>query len=130
MLKILSPLALVLLLASGCSHEDRSGPSQSSEPLNVVLVTLDTVRADRLGAYGYAAAETPWLDRLAGEGVRFAQASATAPLTLPSHASLLSGLLPPHHGLRNNGAGSFPEGGTTLATALSGAGYRTGAFVG
>jgi arylsulfatase A-like enzyme/Flp pilus assembly protein TadD len=95
-----------------------------------VLVTLDTVRADHLGAYGYAAAETPVLDRLAREGVRFEQASSAVPLTLPSHSSLLSGLLPPHHGLRNNGAGAFPATTPTLASVLSGEGYRTGAFVG
>ncbi|HYH46537.1 MAG TPA: sulfatase-like hydrolase/transferase [Thermoanaerobaculia bacterium] len=95
-----------------------------------MLITLDTVRADHLGSYGYAAAKTPWLDQLAAEGVRFAQASAPVPLTLPSHSSMLSGLLPPHHGLRNNGAGSFPDGKETLATLLSGQGWRTGAFVG
>jgi arylsulfatase A-like enzyme/Tfp pilus assembly protein PilF len=95
-----------------------------------VLVTLDTVRADHLGCYGDRAAVTPWLDRLAGEGVRFANASSAVPLTLPSHTSLLSGLLPPHHGLRNNGAGAPRPGTATLATLLAGAGYRTGAFVG
>ena len=95
-----------------------------------MLVTLDTVRADHIGSYGYEKAETPWLDRLAREGLRFAEASAPVPLTLPSHSSLLSGLLPPHHGLRNNGAGSLPEGTATLATFLAGEGYRTGAFVG
>jgi len=118
-------LAGVLFLA-GCSRRQDSAPVAT----NLVLITLDTVRADRLGSYGYAAAETPWLDRLANEGVRFAQASAPVPLTLPSHSSLLSGLLPPHHGLRNNGAGSFPDGRETLATLLAGQGWRTGAFVG
>jgi len=98
--------------------------------VNLVLVTLDTVRADHLGAYGDAAAETPWLDRLAREGVRGARVSSQVPLTLPSHATILSGLLPPHHGLRNNGAGTLPEGTATLATHLAAAGYRTGAFVG
>jgi len=93
-------------------------------------VTLDTVRADHLGAYGSAEAETPWLDGLAREGVRFEQASSQVPLTLPSHSTILSGLLPPHHGLRNNGIGTFPAEPATLATLLSGAGYRTGAFVG
>lgn len=111
------------LLAS-CSGEE---PVRGA---NVVLITLDTVRADRLGVYGGPAGVTPALDRLAGEGARFEQASAAAPLTLPSHATLLSGLLPPHHGLRNNGGGVFPEDRATLATALAGAGYRTGAFVG
>lgn len=124
-LKLLTATFPLLLSIAGCSRESGGGP-----PANLVLVTLDTVRADRLGAYGYAAAETPWLDRLAREGVRFEQASAQVPLTLPSHATILSGLLPPHHGLRNNGIGTFPEGPATLATLLSGAGYRTGAFVG
>ncbi|HEX7185690.1 MAG TPA: sulfatase-like hydrolase/transferase [Thermoanaerobaculia bacterium] len=116
------------LLLTGCSGEDPSTPSVSAK--NLLLVTLDTVRADHLGSYGYGEAETPWLDRLAREGIRFAEASSPVPLTLPSHSSLLTGLLPPHHGLRNNGAGSLPEGTATLATFLAGEGYRTGAFVG
>lgn len=120
-------LALTALLClAGCSPRTEPAPSAK----NLVLITLDTVRADRIGSYGYAAAETPWLDRLATEGVRFAQASAAVPLTLPSHSSILSGLLPPHHGLRNNGAGLLPDGTATLATLLSGQGWRTGAFVG
>jgi len=122
----LMALAAGLALLSGCSPQEKTAPAAS----NLVLITLDTVRADHLGSYGYAAARTPWLDRLAAEGVRFAQASAPVPLTLPSHSSMLSGLLPPHHGLRNNGAGSFPNGKETLATLLSGQGWRTGAFVG
>ena len=118
--------ALPLLLSiAGCSGEGRGGP-----PANLVLVTLDTVRADHLGAYGSSAAVTPWLDGLAREGIRCEQVTAQVPLTLPSHATILSGLLPPHHGLRNNGIGTFPDGPATLATLLSGAGYRTGAFVG
>ena len=99
-------------------------------PLNLLLVSLDTVRADRIGAYGYALAETPALDRLASEGVRFEQAMTVAPLTLPAHASLLTGLLPRRHGLRNNGAGRLPDSVPTLATVLAERGYRTGAFVG
>ena len=92
-------------------------------------MTIDTLRRDHVGAYGDAQAATPALDRLAREGVRFDAATANAPLTLVSHASLLSGLLPPHHGLRNNGAGSFPAERETLATVLAAAGMRTGAFV-
>jgi arylsulfatase A-like enzyme/tetratricopeptide (TPR) repeat protein len=103
---------------------------RSARGYNLLLITLDTVRADRLGAYGYAAAETPTLDALARAGVRFESASAVAPLTLPSHATLLSGLLPPQHGLRNNGAGAFPKAAPVLAAHLAAAGYRTGAFVG
>ena len=114
-------------LAIACS---KPAPRVPAARPNLLLVTIDTVRADHLGAYGYAAAETPNLDRLAREGVRFDQASSAVPLTLPSHATILSGLLPPHHGLRNNGGGRLPEGDATLATRLSAAGYRTAAFVG
>ncbi|HTD53141.1 MAG TPA: sulfatase, partial [Thermoanaerobaculia bacterium] len=102
----------------------------SGHPRNLLLVTLDTVRADHLGAYGYPSAETPALDHLAKQGLRFDHAGSAVPLTLPSHATILSGLTPPHHGLRNNAAGRFPTDRETLATRLSGAGYRTGAFVG
>jgi len=97
---------------------------------NLLLITLDTVRADHLGAYGSSQAETPHLDALAARGLRFEQAWSAVPLTLPSHASILSGLLPPHHGLHQNGAGSLPEAVPTLASTLAAAGYRTGAFVG
>jgi choline-sulfatase len=117
-------LALLFLGTFGCSRE--RVPRHPS----LVLVTLDTVRADHLGCYGDRQAVTPWLDRLAGEGARFANVSSAVPLTLPSHTSLLTGLLPPHHGLRNNGAGGLRPGTATLATLLAGAGYRTGAFIG
>ncbi len=95
-----------------------------------MLITVDTVRADHIGAYGYAGVATPNLDRLASEGIRFAQAESPVPLTLPAHCSILSGLLPPAHGVRNNGGGRFPDQPATLATVLSEAGYRTGAFIG
>ncbi|HEY3569253.1 MAG TPA: sulfatase-like hydrolase/transferase [Thermoanaerobaculia bacterium] len=117
-------LALLILGTFGCSRE--RAPRHPS----LVLVTLDTVRADHLGCYGDRQAITPWLDRLAAEGARFTDVSSAVPLTLPSHTSLLTGLLPPHHGLRNNGAGALRPGTTTLATLLAGAGYRTGAFIG
>ncbi|HEY6140530.1 MAG TPA: sulfatase-like hydrolase/transferase [Thermoanaerobaculia bacterium] len=83
---------------------------------NVLLVTLDTFRADR---------PAPKLDG----AVVFANADSPVPLTLPAHSSILSGVLPPQHGLRNNGAGAFPADRDTLATVLSKNGYRTGAFV-
>ncbi|MDB5334925.1 MAG: tetratricopeptide repeat protein [Planctomycetaceae bacterium] len=101
----------------------------SPRPLNVLLITLDTTRADRLGCYGYSLAKTPVLDRLAQQGVLFERAYAPVPLTLPSHASMLTGLYPPEHGLRNNGQAALPQGLLTLATELQAAGYETGAFV-
>jgi len=94
-----------------------------------MLITLDTTRADRLGCYGYGPGVTPNLDRLAAEGVRFRRAYAHVPLTAPSHASILTGLLPPRHGVHDNGAFALPEGPTTLAEVFLDAGYRTGGFV-
>jgi arylsulfatase A-like enzyme/Flp pilus assembly protein TadD len=96
---------------------------------NVLLVTIDTLRADRVGAYGNSAGLTPTLDRLASEGIRFVHTYAHAPLTLPSHASLLTGSYPTHTGVHDNGTfqlGAMP----TLATTLKAAGYRTAGFVG
>ena len=104
------------------------GPAHS--PIRtVLLVTIDTLRADRVGAYGWAAARTPAMDALAARGVRFTRAFAPAPITLPSHASLLTGLYPPGHGSRHNGM-RMNGGPATLATALREKGWATGAFVG
>lgn len=96
---------------------------------NLLLVTLDTTRADRLGCYGYAPAKTRHLDRLAAEGVRFERAYASAPITLPSHASIFTGLYPFEHGVRNNGNFYLADRYDTLATVLKAQGYRTAAFV-
>jgi choline-sulfatase len=96
---------------------------------SVLLVTIDTLRADRLGCYGYGAAATPALDALAARGVRFATAVAHTPLTAPSHASILTGLLPLGHGVRDNGTFVLPPAPTTLAEAFRDAGYHTAAFV-
>jgi arylsulfatase A-like enzyme/Tfp pilus assembly protein PilF len=100
------------------------------QPFNVLLVTLDTTRADRLGCYGYEPAETPALDRLAKAGLRFTQACTHVPLTLPSHATIMTGMLPPEHGLHVNGRGRLAASVPTLADALRRRGYRTAAFLG
>jgi arylsulfatase A-like enzyme/predicted Zn-dependent protease len=97
---------------------------------NVVLVTLDTTRADHLGCYGYAAGSTPNLDALARGGVLFTEAASPAPLTLPAHSSIMTGMYPTHHGVRVNGATALGQSQTTLAEVFSGHGYATGAFVG
>jgi arylsulfatase A-like enzyme/Tfp pilus assembly protein PilF len=104
-------------------------PARTLERPNVLLVTIDTLRADRLGCYGHAAAATPTLDALAARGVRFATAVAHVPLTGPSHASLLTGLTPPGHGFRDNGGYALPAGVPTAAEDFRQAGYRTAAFV-
>jgi arylsulfatase A-like enzyme/Flp pilus assembly protein TadD len=97
---------------------------------NVLLITIDTLRADRVGAFGGAAGLTPNLDRIASEGLTLTRAYSAAPLTLPSHASILTATSPPVHGLRANGLFRLGPALPTLATVLKGAGYRTGAFVG
>jgi arylsulfatase A-like enzyme len=98
--------------------------------LNLVVVTLDTLRADRLGCYGFEPTPSPRIDALARDGVVFEQATATVPLTLPSHSSIFTGLLPPRHGVRDNGGFFLEDAKTTLAELLKPAGYATGAFVG
>ncbi len=95
---------------------------------NVLIITLDTTRADHLGCYGYPGAKTPQLDSLARAGVRFARVYCPAPLTLPSHCSIMSGLYPVSHGVHNNGHELHP-GVKTLAEIFKGHGYATSAFV-
>ena len=101
----------------------------TSADQNVLLVTIDTLRADALGSYGGRAA-TPNLDRLATDGVRFTFAHAQAVVTLVSHTSILTGQYPYQHGVRDNAGFRLAPGSTTLATLLKGRGMATGAFVG
>jgi arylsulfatase A-like enzyme/Flp pilus assembly protein TadD len=96
---------------------------------SVLLISIDTLRADAVGAYGHRTAETPWIDRLAAGGARFQTARAHNVVTLPSHANLLSGRYPLTHGIRDNSGFRFPADTPTLATLLKAHGYRTGAFV-
>ena len=98
--------------------------------LNLLIVTLDTTRADRLGVYGAADVETPAFDSVAAGGVLFEQAVSVAPLTLPAHSSIFTGKFPPEHGVRDNGGFFLGAEQVTLAEVLKAHGYRTGAFVG
>jgi arylsulfatase A-like enzyme/Flp pilus assembly protein TadD len=109
-----------------------SGLPSSLAPsdLNLLVVTLDTTRADRIGAYGYGGGSTPNIDRIAAEGVIFENTQAVAPLTLPTHCTILTGLWPPAHGVRDNGGFVLSDRNQTLATILRSRGYATGAFVG
>ncbi len=99
-------------------------------PYNVLLVTFDTTRADHIGCYGHPQALTPTIDALAQHGVLFEQAYVTVPLTLPSHASILTGLYPPENGMHINGRGQLSSQIPTLATTLQKHGYDTAAFIG
>lgn len=131
-------LAAVIVIALGVWYVRPSGEvevdrveltSGSLAGWNVVLVSMDTVRHDRLHCYGRKQIDTPVLDGLAREGVRFSQAVAPVPMTLPSHATMLTGLDPHHHGARVNGMFKLNDDVPTLATVLGQAGYRTGAVI-
>src|SRR6201993_545472 len=115
--------SLFLLLLAG-------GPlSSSARPVSIILITLDTVRADRMGFLGSKRGLTPHLDALAGQGVVFERAFSQAPITPVSHASILSGTFPQYHGIRNFGD-RLPPSVPFLPEILHAQGYHTGAFVG
>jgi arylsulfatase A-like enzyme/Tfp pilus assembly protein PilF len=120
-------IPVLLLLGGGLLFLLRGGGKAA--PWNVLFITLDTTRADHLGAYGYPTARTPNLDRLAAAGVVFENACASVPLTLPSHASLFTGRYPIATNVRNNGNYFLPAGETTLAEVLGERGYDTRAVV-
>ena len=98
--------------------------------LNLLFITLDTTRADHIGCYGYPQIKTPNIDGLAAEGVRFQNATAQCPLTLPSHSSMFTGSYPFFHGVRDNGGFYLEDDQVTLAEVIRGAGWATSAFVG
>ena len=121
-------LVLVIVCTFGCSP----GPLgyRAPEGTPIVLISIDTLRSDRLPAYGYDGVETPAIDGLRRDGILFDRAYTHVPLTLPAHASLLTGLLPPDHGVRDNlGYTIDPTRQTLLQQALQEAGYATGAGV-
>lgn len=116
-------LVLLLLVAGSVS------PARGDAVRNLVLITIDTLRADHLGCNGADGVRTPNLDRLAREGVNFTRARSPVPLTLPAHASILTGNYPPTHTVRSNGEYRLPEQQLSLAEVLQDRGYRTAAFV-
>ena len=109
---------------SPTEHAEDAAPSPP-----IVLISIDTLRSDRLPAYGYEGVETPAIDRLAADGILFERAWTHVNVTLPSHASVFTGLLPPDHGVRDNAGYRLREEIPTLAAEMSRAGYATGGFV-
>ena len=99
------------------------------ENMNVVLFTIDTLRADHLECYGYQGVKTPQINRLADEGILFEQNIVQTPLTLPSHASIMTGTYPLYHGIRDNGGFYLDEAHMTLAETMKNQGYSTAAFI-
>ena len=124
----MTPARRALLAAAAAASLGLAACSRGNRP-DVVVITLDTVRADHLGCYGHRGGLTPAIDRLASRGVLFEDASCTVPLTLPSHASLFTARYPTATGVRNNGSFVLPEGETTLAERLTALGYRSGAVI-
>ncbi len=123
-------VAVFALLASLACNRVETAPRPTPSGPNILLVTIDTLRADHVGAQRAGAAETPTLDALTTQGVRFSQAVATVPLTLPSHTSILTGLYPPHHGVRHNAIFEVRDETETVAERFQAAGYATGAVIG
>ncbi len=117
-------ICLVVLLAPACSDQARA-PAD-----NLLIVSFDTTRVDRLSAYGYAQPTTPELEGLAARGVRFDDAYTHVPSTLPSHCTMLTGLLPPSHGVRANGKFRLADARLTLGEILEEHGFDTGAVIG
>lgn len=118
-------VCLCLLPTSGYFVFRNSGAPRP----NVLVITVDTLRADHLGSYGYKMASTPNIDALAAEGVLYRNAVCSAPITLPSHCSIMTGLYPPAHGVRDNGTFALGDDAVTLADRLKAEGYETQAFV-
>src|SRR6478672_11090538 len=121
-------IAAACVLVTACTAKQSQPPAATPSARNLVIITIDTLRADRVGAYGYPQGHTPILDRLAAQGVRFTHAYATAPITLTSHASLMTGRYPPGHGARHNGM-RIDLKTPTLADKLAQAGFATAGFV-
>ncbi len=141
------------VFGSGCSSDsDRSAPRQilsltsfkdtdarsaawshstaPDTPLNLILLSLDTTRSDRFSCYGHPGNSTPHLDRLAAEGILFENAFTPVPITLPAHTTMLTGLYPHQHGVRNNGSYVLAASQISLAELLQERGYQTGAVLG
>ncbi|MCG3128358.1 MAG: hypothetical protein CHACPFDD_03242 [Phycisphaerae bacterium] len=128
MVRALPAAGLFVCLTGVPGCRDDAAPADG--PLNVLLISIDTTRADHLGCYGRADARTPNIDALAAGGVRFAQCATVTPLTMPSHSSLMTATYPFVHGVRDNGQFQLHAANQTLAEALANSGYVTCAAVG
>ncbi|MFP4082875.1 MAG: sulfatase-like hydrolase/transferase [Candidatus Aminicenantes bacterium] len=130
--KIFSVFSSVIIVAAFSSFnfgKTKKALSPDKKELNLLIVTIDTLRADHVGIYGCQDVKTPNIDHLGKNGVLFRKAFCPVPLTLPSHCSLFTGTLPLFHGVRDNGY-RLPSAHVTLAEIMRENGYRTAAFVG
>src|SRR3954452_1851944 len=123
---------LLLLLSAlsilACNREASAPPNALHGKPDIILVTIDTLRADSVGFAGNTRVKTPFLDRLASQGIVFTNAHAHNVVTLPSHVNILTGLYPYQHGVRDNAGFTLDPRHATVAKLLHDAGYATGAF--
>ena len=124
--RLTAVILLALFFLTACGRDEAPAPDPAAP---VILITIDTLRADHLPAYGYKAVETPNLDAFRGDAILYEQAYSHCPLTLPSHTSILTGLLPSEHGTRDNIGYTLPKSIKTVAEVLKGRGYATGAAI-
>lgn len=128
---ILASLIVLILVAAFLfiSNNPDFHHLRGKQPYNVILITVDTLRADRVGCYGFIPDVTPTMDLMAAKGIRFEKCIAQTPLTLPSHTTILTGTLPVYHGVRDNGGFVVSPQLETIAECFKSAGYQTAAFV-
>ncbi|MHC5085000.1 MAG: sulfatase-like hydrolase/transferase [Planctomycetota bacterium] len=122
---ILALLALAAVITAIVAYRHFSAPKIR----HIVLISMDTTRADYLSCYGYQHKTTPNIDAVAAEAVRFEQAIAPIPLTLPSHSTMLTGTIPPYHGIHDNLNYMLADSNLTLAEMLKASGYTTGGII-
>ena len=129
MIYLSSFFLLISCTSDPSSSEEKEQPKAITSYPNIVMITMDTTRQDHLGIYGHAKAKTETIDQFAKNGYRFTNSYSSIPLTTPAHASMLTGLYPPHHGIRSNGDAILPEDILTLPEILQDKGYQTVASV-
>lgn len=129
-LRLVVPVLVLAIGAGWAGWNHYSHSARIDGVRNVVLISIDTCRADRLSCYGYKRETTPHIDALARDGVLFQEALTPVPLTTPAHSSMLTGTYPPTHGVRLNNGLALSEASVTLAETLRDAGFKTAAFVG
>ena len=122
-------VVIAVVVGGSVAFQHARSLARGTRPQSVLLITMDTTRADYLGCFGRTTAQTPNIDRLAREGTVFTRCTASAPLTLPSHASILTGVYPYVHGARENGTGRLAGSNETLAETLKAAGFATQATI-
>ncbi|MGB8953371.1 MAG: sulfatase-like hydrolase/transferase [Candidatus Aminicenantales bacterium] len=128
-ISILAVLAAIFPLNPGCKKREQIPNIKQNETFNLLLITIDAMRADRIGAFGFTNALTPNIDRMAENGVMFRNCYAPVPQSLPSHCTIFTGREPMAHQVRNNGMDHLPESEATWAEVMKNYGYETYALV-